>query len=571
MEQYDGLNKDNGGDFIPDEEFLPDASVNATTSTRAKLRRPTNHFPTVAQSPQPSQLPSGNELCFKRVPNTAGRLTLQSAIHHPSFYESSVQLRDTPSPTIGIEELGLSNQPSMPSAKAKHHAPQLTAQNSSSTPRQLVHEHCAAVSCSPAMDRSVSDLTQNLPKEAPKLLPNTDTTTKHFQDAYTEQTRGIKERVDRNNQYLQYQASASHTQKQRPAVERAMQSPQSWRPRQVAPAIGNFKHPVAKAVASSADSDNNMSSPNEPSREIAVHLQKIQFKTGKKSNNKRARLEIPGPSAGQSGDTSPDITSQSTTQELLDLLVDPILPSKIYMKQLRELRAVLKEDEEKLERNKNHKDARDMELQILLLRTDIEKTTTLLKAQLAYDEMSDGEGGCVAFNLARPYDTPVSDGSCGLLPRPSVFMLKMLNKLRAELQNLDVEMGGKKGKQNYRGMEDKMVRMQNLRSFIAEFERYFKEDYEREEKFRRLRGELQQQAPSSTKHILEAPIRFPTQMIHSPPKEPPRDISTQLPSRTNDSPAGDDSDRLRARPHRGNPHKSPIAAEEEDEHAWFPS
>ncbi|KUI66744.1 hypothetical protein VM1G_02184 [Cytospora mali] len=455
------------------------------------------------------------------------------------------------------EDVGWSNQPSTPSAKAKHHAPQLTAQKSNPTPRQLVHENCAAVSFSRAMGlgRSVSDLIQNLPKEAPRLLTNTDTTTKPFQDAYTKQTRSLQERVDRNNQYLQNQAFASHAQKKRPAVEEAMQPPQFRRPKQVVPAIGNFKHPIPKAVASFTrfgrlqpnsvpSSDNNTSNTNEPSREIEAHLQKSQFEMGKKSTNKRARLEIPGPSAGQSEDTFPGAPSQSTTQELLDLLVDPILPSKIYMEKLRKLCAVLKEDEETLERNKNYKDARNMELQILLLRTDVEKATILLRAQLAYDEMSDGEGGHVAFNFTRPYDTPGSDGSCGLLPRPSVFMLKMLNKLRAELQNLEVEMGGKKAKQNYRGMEEKMVRMQNLKFFIAEFERYFKEDYEREEKFRRPRGELQQGEPSRTKHSLEAPIRFPTHMIHSPPKEPPRGTSTQLPSRTNDSTVGDNSGRL---------------------------
>ncbi|ROV96586.1 hypothetical protein VMCG_07766 [Cytospora schulzeri] len=258
---------------------------------------------------------------------------------------------------------------------------------------------------------------------------------------------------------------------------------------------------------------------------------------------KRRKLDAAESSMGQNSGSVPAPSSPPARQHLSDLLDEPDLPSEFYKMRLLELRARLKDDEERLPHINNHNEARDKELQILLLRTDVEKQRLLLKAQLAYEEATDGEEQ-VVLNLTYPFPTPGSDNRYGCLPRSSVFMLRALIKLKDELKVLETELEGNKGEEDNEAAAEKTIRMENLRFFIEKFTGFYNADLEKEEKVRRKRDELERQSslladgsaaqPSKT----SPPIRYPTQMIHDSPKTPPHpDTGVQSPPAEHSIPA----------------------------------
>lgn len=439
---------------------------------------------------------------------------------------------------------------------------------------------------------SSKDLTKLIAEKAPELLANIDTIKELFQETYAKKTQAPKEKADRSNgqQQLTSQAqrrrpsvegntrspahrpkqtasasghfsekadhsspysTALQTQKQRPAVGGSMRSP-SYPPRrrQLAPASGHSVSRLPKEVLPPVDSseteseyytesddedDDDMTESDAPLEEIVVRTRARQSEMDKEPDAKRAKLDAAKPSMGQNLGSAPAPSPPSARQDTLDLLDDPNLPSEVYKTRLLEFLVNLKEDEEKLQHIKDDEEARNKELQILLLRTDIEKQRVLLNAQLAYEEATDGEEQ-VVLNLTHPSLTPGSDGCYGVLPRPSAFMLKTLLKLGDELEVLKAELEGKNGEEDSGGMADKTLRVENLRFFIDEFMGYYNADLEKEKEVRRQRDELERQEASSAGRSAaqpfktNPPVRYPTQMIHdhdNPKAHPPLDTRIQ--------------------------------------------
>ncbi|ROW06326.1 hypothetical protein VPNG_07502 [Cytospora leucostoma] len=196
---------------------------------------------------------------------------------------------------------------------------------------------------------------------------------------------------------------------------------------------------------------------------------------------KKSKLSNPGSSVTQSPQTN--ISRHSV----------------VYQKQLDELRTKLKEAREKLQHNKHSIDKRDKELQIMLMQIDMEKLMVLHKAQLQCDAAHDpGQSGKVELGLSNLETMPGSHGSFEPLPRPSVFMLRQLNKFRAELQDLEPQLDAKAGKTTSFEMVDEIRRAVDLRFFIQELEGHYKADREREEDIRRKREGIEREDVSVT-------------------------------------------------------------------------
>lgn len=275
-----------------------------------------------------------------------------------------------------------------------------------------------------------------------------------------------------------------------------------------------------------SDYDSDMTDSDTPQDEIIVRPQAQQPDTdtmpdaGTTDSQQAAEPAMEQSSGGGSAASPPPVR-----QDLLDMLDDPTLPSEVYKSRFLEFYRTLKKDEEKLKHVKDRKEARDLELQILLLRTDIEKQRILLKAQVAYEEATDGEEW-VVLTHTRPFATPGSDDCYGILPRPSTFMLKTLLELGGELDSLKAEMGGKNGKDDSEVTAEKTVRMENLQFFVNEFLAYYNADIEKEKEVRRQRDELERANPPKA----EPPVCYPTPMIHDTPKEyPPPGTRAQPP------------------------------------------
>lgn len=446
---------------------------------------------------------------------------------------------------------------------------------------------------SEAPQLSSSDLAKLIAEKAPGLLDNIDTIKELFQETYANQTRASQEKADRSSS--SQQTPASQAQKTRPSAEGNTRSP-SYRhkqtsvssrsfgerhdrsslyptdkkqdqmrlpavegssfsssylpnPRQMTPAstsdhfVPSLPNEVLPPMDSdetdsdyhteSEDSDDEMTDTDGPRKKIAARPRAQQSEMDMEPDAKRSKLETANPSMAQNLGSVPAPLSPSARQELLDLLDDPNLPSEFYKMRLLELLTVFKDDKEKLQHIKDPEEARDKELQILLLRTDIEKQRVLLKAQKAYEEATDGEEQ-VVLNLTQLALTPGSDGSYGVLPRPSAFMLKAILKLGDELEVLKAELEGKEGEEDSEETAAKTLRVENLRFFMEKLMGYYNADLEREEEIQRQRDDPEQEQGPSTvcaavqTSMTDSPVRYPTQMIHDNPKAaPPLDTRVQ--------------------------------------------
>lgn len=327
------------------------------------------------------------------------------------------------------------------------------------------------------------------------------------------------------------------------------------RPQLIAPARGNFTHrrpqtinlpstPPAQTkqtdsgyiadteyVTDSDDYSSHMTEPDTALDEIATrtHAHQPQTPTMPQAEKMEAQAAGPSTSTGQgSGGGAAAAASTAVRQDLLDMLYDPNLPSEVYKRRFVEFLRILKRDEEELKHVKDRKKARDMELQVLLLRTDIEKQRWLLKAQLAYEEATDCEE-LVTLKDTRPYATPGSDGRYGYLPRPSTIMMKTAMKLGEEMEGLRAEMEGKSGvKVDSEGMAAKALRMEDLQFFQDEFLEYYRSDREKEVEVRRQREEYERANPPK----LASPVVYPTPMVHDTPSKlvSPPGTRVQVPS-----------------------------------------
>lgn len=276
--------------------------------------------------------------------------------------------------------------------------------------------------------------------------------------------------------------------------------------------------------------DSDMSGSDSPLNEIVVWTDVQQSVTDTATMPDAQR---PNPQASQPAPPQGSGSSSSTTaapspgvrKDLLAMLHDPSLPSEIYKSLFLGFLRALQRDEEKLKGAKDPREARDMELQVLLLETDIEKQRILLKAQVAYEEVTDGEE-FVVLGDTQPFATPGSDGCYGFLPRPSTIMLRTCLRLGDELNAIKAEFEGKNGEDDSKGKADKKVRMENLKFFVDEFFKYYHEDVKKEKEIRKQREEQDRANPPKK----EPRVRLPTPMIHEKPKTvPPPGIHVQPP------------------------------------------
>ncbi|KAK7732527.1 hypothetical protein SLS53_008413 [Cytospora paraplurivora] len=224
----------------------------------------------------------------------------------------------------------------------------------------------------------------------------------------------------------------------------------------------------------------NRPRPNAPPQTTFAPPRTRPITMGQEPEAKRLKPSGPGSSARQNPQTN--ISRHSIA----------------YKKQLDEVQTKLKKEMENLKHNNHSVDKRDKELQVMLMQTDMDKLIVLLKSQIQCDAAhGPGQSGKVALAFSTLETIPNTNSCFGPLPRPSVFMLRQLNKLRAELRDLETQLDAKAGKTTSLEMVDGTKRAVDLRFFIQEFEGHYKADREREEDIRRKRDGTERQDISS--------------------------------------------------------------------------
>ena len=198
---------------------------------------------------------------------------------------------------------------------------------------------------------------------------------------------------------------------------------------------------------------------------------------------KRARFSALKSTAEQSMSRSlaPSPPSPAEAEDASVLAPCSIRLSLVYKMQLKELRAILKDEEEKLQHTKHSNDSQNRELQILLLRTDIEKLALVLRSQLAREEAADVQSGAVDPALTRSSTLTGINGISGPLPRLSTFMLKQAKTLQLELRSLEAQLEYMSTQAcDEEEVTAKLKRIKDLRFFVGVFERQHNADREKE-------------------------------------------------------------------------------------------
>lgn len=342
----------------------------------------------------------------------------------------------------------------------------------------------------PALHLPTGSLAKLLANKAPELLPKADLLEELFQEVYITQTRGHQEEVNHNSQ----QAFPAQAHQQQFAVERAACSSSPQRAAFV-PAKRPFVSQLLKTEPPAEEHfdrlkliDEQGNVPQAPLK-LENHIPrpiKHELEMDEHTNSKKAKLSAPEAPAQQSAGTAAAVSpsTKSATQGPSSLPRCTIPQSLIYKLQLKELRATLKADEETFRQTK-HVDKyarRDREIQIMLLRTDVEKVTLFLRAQLAREEASAVQSGAAAPANTRSSMLSGINGINGPVPLSSIFMLKQVKILQLELRTLEARLKDTNRPADDTEVVAKKQRIEDLRVYIRVFEGNYKTDREKETK-----------------------------------------------------------------------------------------